>query len=140
MGVKSSMAAGRLKSIHQTTQFRTAPHEVYEALMDSRQHGKFTGGKARISRKEGGKFSVYDGYAFGVNLKLVPDKEIVQTWRADDWPKGHFSRVSLKLTRTKSGTKLTFIQTGVPAEQYADIKQGWVDFYWKPLKKLLEKV
>jgi activator of HSP90 ATPase len=106
--------------------------------MDSRKHGKFTGGKARISRKEGGKFSVYDGYATGKNLKLVPDREIVQTWRADDWPEGHFSKVSFELSRTKTGTKLTFIQAGVPFEQYADIKQGWIDFYWKPMKELLE--
>ena len=106
--------------------------------MDSRQHGEFTGGKARISRKEGGRFSVYDGYASGKNLKLVPDREIVQTWRADDWPAGHFSRISFKLTRTRTGTKLVFAQTGVPAKQYADIKQGWIDFYWKPMKELLE--
>lgn len=127
----------KTKSIQQTTQFKAAPHEVYEALMDSRKHGKFTGGKASISRKEGGKFSVYDGYAFGVNMKLVPDREIIQLWRADDWPGKHFSEVSFKLTRTKTGTKLVFVQTGVPAKQYADIKQGWIDFYWKPMKELL---
>jgi len=132
------MARGKPKSIRQTARFKAAPHAVYEALMDSRQHGEFTGGKARISRKEGGRFSVYDGYASGKNLKLVPDREIVQTWRADDWPAGHFSRISFKLTRTRTGTKLVFAQTGVPAKQYADIKQGWIDFYWKPMKELLE--
>jgi activator of HSP90 ATPase len=132
------MKKAKLKSIRQTTQFKVAPHDVYEALMDSRKHGKFTGGEARISRKEGGSFSVYDGYASGENLKLVPDREIVQTWRADDWPSGHFSHVSFKLARTRTGTKLTFVQTGIPVEQYADIKQGWIDFYWRPMKELLE--
>lgn len=132
------MEKTKTKNIRQTTQFEAAPHDVYEALMDSRKHGKFTGGKARISRKEGGKFSVYDGYATGVNLKLVPDREITQTWRADDWPAGHVSRVSFKLARTKTGTRLTFVQTGVPIGQYADIKQGWIDFYWKPMKELLD--
>lgn len=127
----------KTKSIRQNTQFKAAPHDVYEALMDSRKHGKFTGGKARISRKVGGKFSVYDGYASGVNLKLVPDREITQTWRADDWPEGYFSRVSFKLTSNRAGTKLVFVQTGVPVEQYADIKQGWIDFYWKPMKEWL---
>jgi len=126
------------KSIRQTAQFKAAPHAVYEALMDSRQHGELTGGKARISRRVGGRFSVYDGYATGVNLKLVPDKEIVQTWRAEDWPEGHFSRVQFKLARTGTGTKLTFVQSGVPARHYAEIKQGWIDFYWKPMKELLE--
>ena len=117
-----SMNSDKLKNIRQTTQFRATPHEVYEALMDSRKHGRFTGGKASISRKEGGKFTVYDGYASGVNLKLVPGREITQTWRAADWPAGHFSKVSFKLARTKTGTRLTFTQAGVPAEFYADIR------------------
>lgn len=36
--------------------FKATPHEVYEALMDSRTHGRLTGGPARISRKVGGRF------------------------------------------------------------------------------------
>jgi len=34
---------------------------------------KFTGDKASISRKVGGKFSVFDGYSEGANLELIPD-------------------------------------------------------------------
>ncbi len=126
------------KGIRERTDFRASPHEVYEALMDSRKHGRFTGGRARISRKVGGKFSVYDGYAEGVNLELVPDRKIVQTWRASDWPEGVVSRVVFTLKATRTGTRLEFTQTGVPADQYRDIKQGWQDHYWKPMTELLE--
>lgn len=128
-----------VKTIKQSVTIKTTPHEVYEALMDSRKHAKFTGGKASISREVGGKFTAYDGYAEGVNVELVPDKKIVQTWRADDWPEGHYSTVTFSLTKTEGGTRLAFTQTGVPEEQFEDVGQGWRDYYWKPMKEMLEK-
>jgi uncharacterized protein YndB with AHSA1/START domain len=36
-------------------------------------------------------------------------------------------------------SRLTFTQTGVPDEHYEDIKQGWKDYYWGPMKQMLEK-
>lgn len=126
------------KTIRQSVTIKTSPRQVYAALMDSKKHGKFTGGKAVISRKVGGKFSVFDGYAEGVNLHLAPDRKIVQTWRASDWPKGHYSRATFALKKAASGTRLTFTQSGVPDRHYAAIKQGWIDFYWTPLKAMLE--
>jgi activator of HSP90 ATPase len=127
------------KTIKQSVTIKTTPHEIYEALMDSKKHAKFTGGKASISREVGGKFTAYDGYAEGVNVELVPDKKIVQTWRADDWPEGQYSQVTFLLTKVEGGTRLTFTQTGVPEEQYEDVGQGWRDYYWKPMKEMLEK-
>ena len=50
------------KLIRQTVTFKATPHEVYEALMDSRKHAKFTGDQANISRKVGGKISAYGDY------------------------------------------------------------------------------
>ena len=128
----------KTRTLRQAATFKTTPHEVYEALMDSRKHAKFTGGHARISRKVGGRFSTYDGYAEGKNVELVPDARIVQTWRASDWPEGHYSQVTLSLATNRTGTRLTFVQTGIPVEQYEDIKQGWIDYYWKPMKEMLE--
>jgi activator of HSP90 ATPase len=129
----------KTKNIRQTVAFKASPHEVYESLMDSRQHAKFTGAKASISRKVGGKFTAYDGYIEGVNLDLVPDEKIVQSWRGSDWPEGHYSRATFSLQQVEGGTRLTFIQTEVPEDQYDSISQGWHDYYWKPMKKMLEK-
>jgi activator of HSP90 ATPase len=127
------------KTIKQSAAFKARPHEVYEALMDAKKHAKFTGGKARISREVGGKFTVFDAYATGVNLELTPDKKIVQSWRAEDWPEGVYSKAAFVLKEAAGGTTLTFTQTGVPAEFAAEIAQGWRDYYWKPMKKMLEK-
>ncbi len=105
--------------------------------MDSKKHAKFTGSAARISRKVGGKISAYDGYITGENVELVEDKKIVQLWRGSDWPEGVLSKATFSLKKVKGGTKLSFMQTGVPDEQYAPMKQGWIDFYWTPMKEAL---
>jgi activator of HSP90 ATPase len=126
----------KVKDIKQSVQFKASPHDVYEALMDSKKHALFTGGEAEISRKVGGKFTAYDDYIEGINRELVTDARIVQSWRASDWPEGHYSQVSFSITKTDNGSKLLFSQIGVQEEQYEAIKQGWVDFYWAPMKKM----
>jgi activator of HSP90 ATPase len=127
------------KPIHQTVTFKASPHDVYEALMDSKKHAAFSGGKARISRQVGGSISAYDDYISGKNLELVPDRKIVQSWRAVDWPEGKFSTVTFVLTPDTGGTRLDFTHTEVPDGTEAEFTQGWIDNYWEPMKKMLEK-
>ncbi|HLD85410.1 MAG TPA: SRPBCC domain-containing protein [archaeon] len=126
-------------SLKQVIIIKAEPHDVYEIYMDERKHSIFTDSKATITKKEGGKFSAYDGYATGKILELAPDKKIIQSWRADDWPDKHISIIKITLKKIKEGTELKFIQTDVPEEHVAVIEKGWHDFYWKPMKKILEK-
>lgn len=129
----------KTKTIRQSVTFKATPHDVYEALMDARKHGRFTGGGARISRKVGGTFSVFDGWADGTHVELRTDRKIVQHWRCAQrgWPSDHYSRVTLALRKVRGGTRLTFTQSGVPEVCYAEIKQGWWDNYWLPMKDML---
>ena len=128
------------KIIRQSVTLKATPHAVYEALMDSRKHARFTGDAASISRKVGGRIMAYGGYITGTNLELAPDKKIVQTWHAADWAEGHTSRVTFKLASAKGGgTRLAFTHSGVPDEHYESIKQGWIDNYWTPMKNMLEQ-
>ena len=124
------------KTIRQTATFNATPREVYDALMTSRGHSRITGAGAKVSSKVGGKFSAFDGYCGGVNLELVRGKKIVQSWRASDWPVDHSSTVTFALSAVKGGTRLSFTHAGVPDGQYASIKRGWIEFYWKPMKTL----
>lgn len=128
------------KTIRQLVSFKASPHEVYEALMDSRKHSIFSGSVAKIGKKVGEPFSAFDGYAYGKNVSLEPDKKIVQLWRAEEegWPKGHFSKVTFALKKTARGTVLAFTQTGVPEAVSKSISDGWREFYWQPMKRMLE--
>jgi activator of HSP90 ATPase len=127
------------KTIRQTVTFKASPHQVYEALMDEKKHAAFSGGHAKVSRKVGGRFSIWDGDIEGTNLELVPDMKIVQSWRYADWGEGIYSTATFSLEGIDKGTRLTFIQRDVPDEQYEEIKQGWKDYYWGPMKEMLEK-
>ncbi len=127
------------KNIRQTVTFNAAPHEVYEILMDQKKHAELVGSTAKISRQVGGKFVIYGGEIDGTNLELVPDRKIVQTWRYSDWPKGHYSTVTFAFEAVDKGTRLTFTQTDVPDDKYEDIKQGWKDYYWQPMKEMLKQ-
>jgi activator of HSP90 ATPase len=128
------------KSIRQTVTIKAKPHDIYEALMDSKKHAKFSGAPAKISRAVGGKFTAYGDYIEGVNLELKKDRKIVQQWRGSDWKKGIYSKVSYTLIPVKRGTKLVFYQSGVPGEYHLEsINKGWIDYYWTPIKKMLEK-
>jgi activator of HSP90 ATPase len=128
-----------MKKITQTIILKAAPHDVFELIIDSKKHSAFTGDNAVISRNVGGKFKAYGDYITGENLEIVQDKRIVQTWRASDWPDGIYSQVTFEFEKSGKNTKLNFSQEGVPEDQYAEIKQGWIDFYWTPMKKFLEK-
>ncbi len=119
--------------------FAASPHDVFEALMDSKKHSAFTQSKAVVNRKVGGNVTAYDGYISAQNVKLVKDKKIVQQWGCKDWPKGHYSTAVFDLKKAGGKTQLTFTQTGVPEAHFESIAQGWKDHYWTPLKEFLEK-
>ena len=115
---------------HEVT-FSASPNEVYEALMDPAKHSKFTGAPALIERKPGGRFA-YGEVLSGRIVELKQDELIVLSWRADDWPKGHYSEVTFTLTPHAHGrrTQLSLVQTGVPENKFDEINSGWPEFYW----------
>ena len=128
-----------MKTINQTINFQASAHDLYEALMDSEQHAQFTGDAASISKEVGGKFTAWGDYIEGINLELAQDKRIIQKWRTSDWPQNHYSTVTFEFEETAEGTRLTFTQTDVPDEFCDDINQGWIDYYWTPMKQMLEQ-
>ena len=128
------------KTIKQTELIPARPIDVYEALMDAKLHSEFTGSKATSDPKVGGEFTAGDGYISGKNLKLENGKKIVQEWKTVEWPTGYPpSIVEFTFRQTKNGTKLTMVHRNVPAEQASSYRQGWIDFYWKPMKKYFKR-
>jgi len=80
------------------------------------------------------------GYISGKNLELEKGKRIVQEWITTEWPPGYLpSRLELTFNKIKEGTEILMVHSNVPVEQLAEYKQGWTDFYWKPLKKYFKK-
>ena len=130
----------KTKNIRQSITIKASPKDVYEAFMDSKEHSMITRARAKISKHIGGHFSAFEGWAQGEIIDLIPDKRIVLTWHADDdgWPKDHYSKITITLHKIKEGTRLTFFQSKIPMTDYKDIKEGWHEHYWNPMKAILE--
>lgn len=131
-----------VKTIHHSMVVPATPHQVYETLMDSTSHAAFTGQPAAISREIGGESTAYGDSLFFRNVRLVPDKTIVQHWQSavnKEWPRDHFSTVTYDLQAVPEGTQINFTQEGVPAEQSEHYIQGWDEHYWQPLQKYFRK-
>ena len=122
--------------IEQTVFIEASPEEVYDAFLDAKKHGAFTGSPATTNAKVGSEFQAWDGYITGKNIELVKGKKIVQEWETSEWPKGYpRSRLELTLTPKKGGTELKMVHSQVPAEQVAEYTSGWPESYWEPMKE-----
>ncbi len=136
------MAASRSrvtgKDLRQTVSFRATPRMVYEALIRSKEHATFTADKAKFDAKPGGRFEAYGGSLSGFVLELEKDRRITLAWRSSEWPKGHYSLAIFRISPRKGGSRLDFEQYGIPADDFADIRQGWIDYYWTPLATYLD--
>jgi len=131
-----------VKTITQKVIFKnTKPAKLYDLYMDSDKHTAATGSPANIHRKPGQSFMAYDNYITGKNLQLIPDRLIVQTWRASDWENSDIdSTFILSFQKKGKDTILYMTHANVPKRQVDDLKQGWVDFYWKPWKNYLNRI
>jgi activator of HSP90 ATPase len=112
-----------------------SPAEIYKAWLSTKGHTDMTGSPAKATGKVGGKFAAWDGYIFGRTLELEPDRRIVQAWRTSEFPDdAPDSRVEIYLEKAKGGTKVTLTHVDIPPGQADSYKQGWKDFYFRPMK------
>lgn len=115
---------------------RAKPAEIYEAWLSSGGHSSMTGSPAEIDGKVAGQFSAWDGYIFGKTLELTPNQRIVQAWRTTEFPNGASdSHLEVLLEEVSNGTKITLIHSDMPEDQVDSYRQGWEDFYFKPMKE-----
>ena len=128
-----------MATIKQTAVIKGAtPGDLYATLMDGKRHGALSGQPTKVSNRVGGTFKVGHDLE-GKHLKLTKDKRIVQTWRANNWPKGVYSKATFAFAKAPGGAKITFTQIGVPAPYLKEIASGWKAYYWVPLKKVFAK-
>jgi len=115
-----------------------APVEkVWQSLVNPKIVNEWGGGPAKMSEKEGSKFTLWDGEIFGKNTEVIKNKKLVQDWYGGKWKEP--SIATFTLTKKGRNTMLDFVQKNVPDEEAKDIHEGWDDYYFGPMKKYLEK-
>jgi len=114
--------------------------QIYEAWLSSDGHTAMTGSPAQVDGNVGGIFSAWDGYIFGSTLDLTPNQHIVQAWRTSEFPEdAPDSNLEVLLEEVDDGTKVTFVHSDMPEDQVDSYRQGWEDFYFKPMKEYFGK-
>ena len=117
----------------------STPDSVYLAWLDSDEHTRMTGDKARVSAVAGEPFKAWGGYIQGRNLELETGKRILQSWRTSDFEDSEpDSILEILLKPEGSGTRVTIRHSNVPPHgmQY---QQGWIDSYFTPMKEYFGK-
>lgn len=113
----------------------TRPADIYEAWLSSEGHTAMTGSPAQVDGSVGGEFSAWDGYISGRTLELTPNQRIVQAWRTSEFSEeAPDSRLELLLEEVAGGTKVAITHSEMPEAQVESYRQGWEDFYFKPMK------
>jgi activator of HSP90 ATPase len=125
------------KVIEQTVKFEnTTPEHLFDIFTDPEKHSEILGGaEVIISKKEGARFSCFDGNVTGKNLLVIPGKMIVQSWRGNVWGKNDpDSILTLVFSTIKTGAQIYMVHANTP-EQF---DERWNEFYWKPIKQYLK--
>jgi activator of HSP90 ATPase len=119
-----------------TVTLHASAKEIFNAWLSGDGHSAMTGSAAQVDGKVGGAFTAWDGYIFGKTLEMESPRRIVQAWRTSEFPEdAPDSRVEILFEDVKDGTKVTLVHSAVPEDQVESYRQGWEDFYFKPMKE-----
>ena len=120
--------------------FRVEPGMIYKAWLDSSLHSEMTNADSEIDPLLNGNFSIWNGYITGSTVELEKNKKIVQRWRTTDFPvNSDHSIVEIHLSGTPKGTKLRIKHFNIPDGQGNDYKEGWKEYYFKPMKEYFKQ-
>jgi activator of HSP90 ATPase len=126
--------------IQQSVTLNASPEELFRTFLDSKRHSAMTGARARMSRRVGANFTAFDGELKGQNLLIVPNRMIVQAWRARQWKAADpDSILILRFTKAADGGRIELIHVNVPAYDRKGVRHGWPKYYWKPWKAYLSR-
>lgn len=126
-------------TVTDTAEFRTTAAEMYQTFTDVYRLTAFTRAPPRVfeGAKVGGKFSLFGGNVSGEYLELDPPKKLVQSWRLNEWPAGHYSRLQIEFDQNDVDhvTVMRVTWEGVPIGQEEVTKRNWSEYYVRSIKQ-----
>jgi activator of HSP90 ATPase len=120
-------------------EFRTTAEEMYKTFTDPARLAAFTRAPPKVfeGAHKGGKFELFGGNVTGEFLELEEPTRIVQSWRLDQWPKGHYSRLQIEFDQNDvdNVTVMRVTWSGVPVGQEEVTKRNWEEYYVRSIKR-----
>lgn len=140
----SSTQTNRGSVVNTTTvtdneEFRTTAAELYQTFTDPQRIAAFTRAPPKVfeGAQKGGKFELFGGNVSGEYLELSEPTKIVQSWRLDQWPAGHYSKLQIEFDQNDvdAVTVMRVEWTGVPIGQEEVTKRNWLEYYVRSIKR-----
>ncbi|KAL2075780.1 hypothetical protein VTL71DRAFT_723 [Oculimacula yallundae] len=126
-------------TVTDTEEFRAPASELYQTFTDPQRIAAFTRAQPKLfeGAKKGGKYELFGGNVAGEYLELVEPTKIVQSWRLDQWPKDHFSRLEINFDQNDvdNVTVMRVSWSGVPVGQEEVTKRNWREYYVRSIKQ-----
>jgi len=131
-----------MKNIKKHYHLKATPEDIFTALTNPLTIEIWSGATAVMDPVVGTEFSLWDGEITGINLEIEPGKKIVQEWYFEDEegiPPTHKSIVTINLHQDGNNTDVELLHTNIPDEAFENMVEGWDNYYFKPLKILVEE-
>jgi activator of HSP90 ATPase len=116
-----------MKTFKKTFKINAEPSDIYSALTNPYTIEIWSGYPAEMSTEPGSEFSLWEGDITGKNLEFVVDKKVVQEWFFGDQEEK--SIVTISIAPDGENSLVTVEQTNIPDKDYADIAEGWREYY-----------
>jgi len=126
-------------TVTDTEEFRAPATELYQTFTDPQRIAAFTRAAPKLfeGARKGGKFELFGGNVSGEYVELNEPTKIVQSWRLDQWPKGHYSRLEIAFDQNDvdNVTVMRVTWSGVPIGQEEVTKRNWKEYYVRSIKQ-----
>jgi activator of HSP90 ATPase len=136
---QSGSSSVNTTTVTDTEEFRAPASELYQTFTDPQRIAAFTRAAPKLfeGAKKGGKFELFGGNVAGEYLELVEPTKIVQSWRLDQWPKDHYSRLEINFDQNDvdNVTVMRVSWSGVPVGQEEVTKRNWGEYYVRSIKQ-----
>ncbi|MBI4201307.1 MAG: SRPBCC domain-containing protein [Chloroflexi bacterium] len=109
--------------------------EVWRRLVDPTEIEGWSGASAVMEAWPGGRFELWGGDMFGVNLEVAPPRKLVQQWQVRGWEEPSTVTFTLRSNRAEGQTIVELVHAGVPAEEAEEYAQGWDEHYLGAIKR-----
>lgn len=112
------------------------PEDVFAALTNPFTIELWTGYPAVMDANPGTEFSLWEGNITGNNIEVIENTKLVQEWYFGDQEEK--SIVTIKLFENKKGTQVELNHKNIPDDDYENITEGWIEYYFGAIKEFFE--
>ncbi|KAI5963968.1 AHA1 [Candida margitis] len=134
---QSSVPKYNTTTLHLEPTFNTSAEQIYITLLDASRIAAWTRSHPEIEQfppKEGSSFRFFGGAVLGKLLKLVPNEQIVELWRLQDWKEGHYAELDMRMIQSSGETKLVVKFSGIPIGEEERVRDNFEDMYVRSIK------